>query len=64
MFGVISLQDLANALNVPESTIRTWKRRGEIPSSCFKKVGNRVFVKEAEVRKWLDNSESDATTVL
>ena len=56
MFGLMKIKDFAKELQVPESTVRTWKRRGDIPSSCFHIIGNTVFVKEEEVKKWLDNN--------
>ena len=64
MFGLMKIKAFAAELGVPESTIRTWRRRGEIPLSCFKVIGSTVFVKVEEMKKWLDRSESDATTVL
>ena len=64
MFGLMKVKAFAAELGVPESTIRTWKRRGEIPPSCFKVIGNTVFIKIEETKKWLDKSETDAKTVL
>lgn len=55
MFGLISLKDLAKELNKPESTIRTWRRRGDLPSSLFKEIGGTVFVKVKEFQNWVDN---------
>lgn len=45
MFDLISLKDFAKELNKPESTVRTWKRRGDIPASVFKVIGSTVFVR-------------------
>ena len=53
MFNLIRLKDLAKELNIPESTIRTWKRRNEIPEECFKKIGSTVFVKVETFEKWI-----------
>lgn len=55
MFGLMTIKDLAKELNKPESTIRTWKRRGDIPSSCFKEIGGTVFIRVKEFEKWLEN---------
>jgi predicted site-specific integrase-resolvase len=55
MFGLMKIKDFAKELAVPESTVRTWRRRGDIPLSCFQEIGNTVFVKVEEVKKWLDN---------
>lgn len=54
MIGLMKIKDLAQELKTPESTIRTWKRRGDIPLSCFKEIGGTVFVKVEKFREWLD----------
>ena len=56
MFGLMSIEDFAKELKKPESTIRTWKRRGDIPSSCFKPIGGTIFVRVKEFEKWLENN--------
>lgn len=54
MFGLMTIKDLAKELGKPESTVRTWKRRGDIPLSCFKEIGGTVFVRIEEFKKWVD----------
>lgn len=44
-FGIVSIKDFAKQLGKPESTIRTWKLRGDIPAVCFVTIGSTVFVK-------------------
>ncbi len=34
-FKIMKLKDFAKEINTPESTVRTWKRRGDIPDYCF-----------------------------
>lgn len=55
MFNLMTLKDLAKELNKPESTIRTWKRRGDLPSSLFKEIGGTVFVRSDRFREWVDS---------
>lgn len=64
MFGLMKVKVFASELGVPESTVYSWRRRGDIPSSCFKEIGGSIFVKIEETKKWLDRSESDAITDL
>lgn len=45
IFNILKLKDFAKEIKIPESTIRTWKRRGQIPESCFLVIGSTVFVK-------------------
>ena len=54
MIGLISLKEFAKQLNTPESTVRTWKQRGELPSFLFKKVGGTIFVRENKISEWVD----------
>ena len=56
MFGLIKLTELSKELGVPESTVRTWKRRGDIPPSCFKPIGGTIYVKINKMQEWIDNN--------
>lgn len=55
-FGIISLKDFAKQLGKPESTVRTWKRRGNIPKSCFLIIGSTVFVRVEEIQQWIEKT--------
>lgn len=44
-YGIVSIKDFAKQLGKPESTVRTWKLRGDIPNECFLTIGGTVFVK-------------------
>lgn len=50
----MTLKDLAKELNKPESTIRTWKRRGDLPLFIFKEIGGTVFVKADKFKEWIE----------
>lgn len=52
--GIITIKDFAKLMNKPESTIRTWRLREQIPKTCFKVIGSTVFVKIQEIKKFLD----------
>ncbi len=45
LLGIVSIKDFAKLIGKPESTIRTWKLRGDIPEVCFLVIGSTVFVK-------------------
>lgn len=55
MENLITLSVAAEKLNVAENTLRTWKRRGEIPSDCFKKIGTRIFLRKDKFQIFVDN---------
>ena len=56
MFGLISIKDFSKELKKTESTIRTWKRRGELPPFLFKEIGSTIFVRKEMFKKWVEEN--------
>ena len=56
MFGLISLKDFSKELGKPESTVRTQKRRGELPDYLFKEIGSTIFVRVKKFEEWVENN--------
>lgn len=54
MFNLMSIKEFSKKLNKPESTIYSWKQRGDIPLSCFKQIGGTWFVRVKEMQEWLE----------
>lgn len=50
----MTLKEFAKQMNKPESTIRTWKRRGDLPENLFKKIGGDVFIKTEKFKEWVE----------
>ena len=57
MFDLMSIKDFAKEINKPESTVRTWKRRGDIPKDVFKEIGGTVFIGTDKFKEWISNEE-------
>ncbi len=55
MFGLISIKDFSRELKKPESTIRTWKRRSDLPAFIFINIGSTVFIKIKKFEEWVEN---------
>ena len=53
----MKIKDFAKEISTPVSTVMTWKRRGDIPSTCFKTIGGTIFVKINEIMEWLYRKE-------
>lgn len=49
---LISLKEFSKQLGKPESTIRTWKRRGDIPAECFLSIGSTIFIRISVFQEW------------
>jgi hypothetical protein len=55
MIGLIPIKKFAEEMNKPLSTIKTWRRRGELPEYLFKKVGTEVFVRTERIKEWVES---------
>lgn len=56
MIGLISIKKFAEQMEKPLSTIKTWRRRGELPEYLFKKVGTEIFVRTERIKEWVDSN--------
>lgn len=52
---LLSVKDIANALQTKESTVRTWINREQIPSVLIFRIGNTVRIKKDKFEKWVEN---------
>ena len=55
MDDLITIAEAAEKLKVAESTLRTWKRRKEIPEECFKTIGTRVYIRKEKFKSFIDS---------
>lgn len=53
-FDLITIKQLAEQLGKPQSTIYSWKDKGNIPSNCFKQIGGSWFVKVKVFQEWVN----------
>lgn len=51
--GLMTIKEFAKKMNKPESTIRTWRNRGDLPKELFKKIGGDVFIKTEKFKEWV-----------
>ena len=56
MFNIMSIKDFAKAIGKPESTVYSWKQKGDIPLTCFKQIGGTWFVRVTQMQEWIDNN--------
>lgn len=52
----MTIKEFAQKMKKPESTIRTWKNRGDLPEELFKKIGGDVFIKVEKFKTWIETS--------
>lgn len=55
MVDLIPIKEFAAQLKKPVSTIKTWRRRKELPEYLFKKVGTEIYVRVERIKEWVDS---------
>ena len=53
-FGTISIKECAELLGKPTSTIYSWIRNGDIPKSCYTRIGKCIFILNEPMKKFLN----------
>ena len=53
-FGTISIKECAELLGKPTSTIYPWIRNGDIPKSCYTRIGKCIFILNEPMKKFLN----------
>ena len=56
IFGLLTIKQLADALNAKEQTVYSWRRDEKIPEYCFVKIGGTIYALERRVREFLYNN--------
>ena len=56
MENLLTISEAAEKLKVAESTLRTWKRRGDIPSNCFLKLGTKIYLHKIRFKNYIEQS--------
>lgn len=55
--GLLSIKEVAELLQSKESTVRTWIKRGQIPSHLIFKIGATVRIREEKFNNWINGNE-------
>lgn len=59
MFEIMSIKEFAKEVGKSESTIRTWRRRGNLPSHIFLKIGGEIFIKTKKFQELIEKDLSE-----
>jgi len=55
MDDLLSIAEFSKLIRKPVSTIRTWRRRGNLPKEIFRTIGSTVFIKQSLFENWINN---------
>lgn len=58
MTDFITFQDFCKLLKANPNTVKTWKRRGDLPSSIFFKIGGTVYILKDKFEQWVADTQA------
>ena len=45
-------------LKANPNTVKTWKRRGDLPAKIFLKIGGTLYIRKDSFERWLDEEQA------
>lgn len=53
MMNFITFKEFCSILNANPNTVKTWKRRGNLPANIFFKIGGTQYILIDEFEQWV-----------
>lgn len=53
MNNLITFKEFVKRLNANTNTVKSWKRRGDLPPEIFFKIGGSLYVLEDKFNEWV-----------
>ena len=57
MTNLITFKSFCLKLNANQNTVKTWKRRGDLPPEIFFKIGGTLYVLEDKFDEWVQTKQ-------
>ncbi len=58
MTEFFTFKEFCSLLKANPNTVKTWKRRGDLPAKIFFKIGGTVYVLKNEFEKWVKEQQA------
>ena len=58
MSNLITFREFTKLLKANPNTVKSWKRRGDLPQEIFLKIGGTLYIKEDKFNAWVEQSSS------
>lgn len=57
MNNLITFKEFTKRLNANPNTVKSWKRRGDLPPEIFFKIGGTLYILEDRFNDWVEQSQ-------
>lgn len=58
MIEFYTFKEFCALLKANPNTVKTWKRRGDIPQKLFFKIGGTVYIYKDDFEKWVKEKQA------
>ena len=59
MNNLITFKEFTKRLKANPNTVKSWKRRGELPPEIFFKIGGTLYILEDKFNDWIVKKQSN-----
>lgn len=58
MSNLITFKEFTKLLKANPNTVKSWKRRGDLPQEIFFKIGGTLYIKEEKFNAWVEENKT------
>ena len=58
MTNFITFKEFCTLLKANPNTVKTWKRRGDLPAKIFFKIGRTVYILKDKFEQWVADQQA------
>lgn len=56
--NLITFAEFCKLLKANPNTVKTWKRRGDLPAKMFLKIGGTLYILQDVFEKWVQEKQA------
>ncbi len=56
--NIITFTEFCKFLKANPNTVKTWKRRGDLPAKIFLKIGGTLYILQDVFEKWVQEKQA------
>lgn len=57
MTNLLTFKEFANLLKANPNTVKSWKKRGDLPPNIFFKIGGTLYIFQDKFEEWIETQQ-------
>ncbi len=58
MSNLITFKEFCKLIKANPNTVKTWKRRGDLPAKIFFKIGGTLYILQDKFEQWIEYEQA------